>query len=102
MLESTMRDQAEILRLRSIYRWPNGAPGMDGADHIAFMVLPKPLLEHVPGAVKPGADLDVIDPETDAYNRAMGSDSERGKAIHAVLTAVETARGVPPVEIIRQ
>jgi len=29
---------------------------MDGADHIAPAVLPEPLLEHIPGAIQPGAD----------------------------------------------
>jgi antirestriction protein ArdC len=85
----------KAMRLKRIYRWPEGAPGMDGADHIASTVLPEHLVEHLPGAVKPGQDLDTIDPLTDAYKRTMGSDIARSKAEHAVLTAAETARGVP-------
>ncbi len=84
----------ETTRLRRIYRWPNGTPGMDGADHIAPTVLPEHLVEHIPSAVQPGPDLDAIDPRTDAYKRSMGMDDSRARAAHAVLTAVETARGV--------
>ena len=84
----------EATRLRRIYRRPEGAPGMDGADHIAPTVLPEQMLEHIPGAVQPGPDLDAADPRTDAYRRTMGMDDSRARAEHAVLTAVETARGV--------
>ena len=85
----------EATRLRRIYRWFNGTPGMDGADHIAPTVLPNQMMEHIPGAVQPGPDLDAIDPRTDAYQRSMGMDDSRARAAHAVLTVVETARGVP-------
>ena len=85
----------EATRLKRIYRWPNGTPGMDGADHIASTVLPDHLVGHIPGAVQPGPDLDAIDPLTDVYKRTMGMDDSRARAEHAVLTAVETARGVP-------
>lgn len=85
----------EATRLRRIYRWLNGTPGMDGADHIAPTVLPDQMMEHIPGAVQPGPDLDAIDPRTDAYQRSMGMDDSRARAAHAVLTVVETARGVP-------
>ncbi|MBU2857621.1 DUF1738 domain-containing protein [Acidithiobacillus ferrooxidans] len=85
----------EATRLRRIYRWFNGTPGMDGADHIAPTVLPDQMMEHIPGAVQPGPDLDAIDPRTDAYQRSMGMDDSRARAAHAVLTVVETARGVP-------
>ena len=81
-------------RLKRIYRWPNGTPGMDGTDHIMPTVLPDHLMEHVPGAVQPGPDLDAIDPLTDAYQRSMGMDDSRARAAHVVLMAVETARGV--------
>lgn len=93
VLDSVKLGGIETLRLRRIYRWPEGAPGMDGADHITFTVMPA-LTEHVPGAVKPGADLDAIDPLTDAYKHTMGSDNERRKTEHAVLTMIEIARGV--------
>ena len=85
----------EATRLRRIYRWPNGTPGLDGADHIAPTVLPNDLVEHIPGAVIPGPDLDAIDPQTDAYQRTMGMDDSRDRAGRAVLMAVETARGQP-------
>lgn len=85
----------EATRMRRIYRWPNGTPGMDGADHIAPTVLPDDLVEHIPGAVTPGPDLDAIDPQTDAYQRTMGMDDSRDRTGRAVLMAVETARGQP-------
>ena len=85
----------EATRLRRIYRWTNGTPGLDGADHIAPTVLPNDLVEHIPGAVTPGPDLDAIDPQTDAYQRTMGMDDSRDRAGRAVLMAVETARGQP-------
>ncbi|MHB1630887.1 MAG: ArdC family protein [Acidithiobacillus sp.] len=91
----------EPTRLRHIYRWPNGTPGMDGADQIAPTVLPDHLVEHLPGAVMPGPDLDAIDPRTDAYRRTMGMDDSRAQAEHAVLTAVETARGVTGPALLR-
>jgi antirestriction protein ArdC len=84
----------EATRMKHIYRWPNGTPGMDGADHIMPTMLPDQLVEHIPGAAQPGPDLDAIDPRTDAYRRTMGMDGDRAHAEHAVLTAVETARGV--------
>ena len=96
--EAVVLDDArpgEATRLRRVYRWPNGTPGMDGTDHIMPTVLPDHLMEHVPGAVQPGPDLDAIDPRTDAYQRSMGMDDSRARAAHAVLTVVETARGVP-------
>ncbi|ACH83540.1 DUF3560 domain-containing protein [Acidithiobacillus sp. 'AMD consortium'] len=83
----------EATRLRRIYRWPNGTPGLDGADHIVPTVLPNDLVEHIPGAGTPGPDLDAIDPQTDAYQRTMGMDDSRDRAGRAVLMAVETARG---------
>ncbi|MFA6182926.1 ArdC family protein [Acidithiobacillus sp.] len=95
--EGVVLDDAQpgaATRLRRIYRWPNGTPGMDGADHIMPTVLPDHLVEHLPGAVQLGPDLDAIDPRTDAYKRTMGRDDSRARAEHAVLTAVETARGV--------
>ncbi|WP_319654011.1 zincin-like metallopeptidase domain-containing protein, partial [Acidithiobacillus ferridurans] len=64
----------EATRVRHIYRWPNGTPGMDGVDHVAPTLLPDDLVEHIPGAVTPGPDLDAIDPRTDAYQRTMGMD----------------------------
>ena len=97
-MEGVVLDAAqpgEATRLRRIYRWPNGTPGMDGADHIAPTVLPDDLVEHIPGAVQPGPDLDAIDPLTDAYQRNMGMDDSRARAGRAVLMAVETARGQP-------
>ena len=81
-------------RVRGIYRWSNGMPGMDGADHISPVTLP-PLAEHLPGMVKTGPDLDAIDPKTDAYKLTMGNNIERNKAEYAVLREIETARGVP-------
>ncbi|WP_437559390.1 DUF3560 domain-containing protein [Acidithiobacillus sulfuriphilus] len=83
----------EATRLRRIYRWANGRPAMDGADHISPTVLPNHLMEHIPGAVQPGQNLDAIDSLTDAYKRTMGTDGARGNAEHAVLMAVEAARG---------
>ena len=91
----------KAMRLKRIYRWPEGAPGMDGADHIASTVLPEHLVEHLPGAVKPGQDLDTIDPLTDAYERTMGMDDSRARAEHAVLMAVETARGETDPVLLR-
>ncbi len=94
--EAVVLDGAHLgkaTRLKRIYRWPNGTPGMDGADHIMPTVLPDQMMEHIPGAVQPGPDLDAIDPRTDAYQRSMGMDDSRARAAHAVLTAVETARG---------
>ncbi|WP_428947208.1 DUF3560 domain-containing protein [Acidithiobacillus ferrooxidans] len=85
----------EATRVRHIYRWPNGTPGMDGVDHVAPTLLPDDLVEHIPGAVTPGPDLDAIDPRTDAYQRTMGMDDSRDRAGRAVLMAVETARGQP-------
>ena len=96
-IEAVVLDPAqagEATRLWRIYRWPNGIPGMDGADPIMPTVLPEHLMEHIPGAVQPGPDLDAIDPWTDAYQRTMGMDDARAQAEHAVLTAVETARGM--------
>ena len=84
----------EATRLKRLYRWPKGTPGMDGADHIMPTMLPDHLVEHIPGAVQSGPDLDAIDPRTDAYRRSMGMDDARAQAAYAVLTAVETARGV--------
>ena len=84
----------EATRVRGIYRWSNGMPGMDGADHVSPVILP-PLAEHLPGTVKTGPDLDAIDPKTDAYKLTMGNNIERNKAEYAVLRSVETARGVP-------
>ena len=104
-MEGVVLDDAqpgEATRIRRIYRWPNGTPGMDGADHIAPTVLPDPLLEHIPGAVQPGPDLDAIDPITDAYKRTMGMDDSRTRAGRAVLMAVETARGQPKQAIALQ
>ena len=95
-IEAVVLDPAqagEVTRLRRIYRWPEGTPGMDGADHIMPTVLPEHLLEHIPGAVQPGLDLDAIDPQTDAYKRTMGMDDARGRAVDAVLAAVDAARG---------
>jgi antirestriction protein ArdC len=84
----------EATRVRGIYRWSNGMPGMDGADHVSSVTLP-PLAEHLSGTVKPGLDLDAIDPKTDAYKLTMGNNIERNKAEYAVLRSVEEARGVP-------
>ncbi|MHB8315220.1 MAG: DUF3560 domain-containing protein [Acidithiobacillus ferrivorans] len=92
----------EATRLRRIYRWPNGTPGMDGADHIAPTVLPDDLVEHIPGAVQPGLDLDALDPITDAYQRTIGMDDSRARAGRAVLMAVETARGQPEQSVALQ
>ena len=91
---------SEATRLRGIYRWPNGTPGMDGADQIAPTALDH-LLDHIPGAVQSGPDLDAIDPRTDAYKRTMGMDDSRAQAAHAVLMAVETARGVTDPALLR-
>jgi len=85
----------EATRVRGIYRWSNGMPGMDGADHISPTVLPSTLVEHLPGAVKSGQTLDAIDPVTAAYKLTMGNNIERNKAEYAVLREIETARGVP-------
>jgi len=96
--EAVVLDDAqpgEATRLRRLYRWPEGVPGMGGADHIAPTVLPEQLVEHIPGAVQPGPDLDAIDPRTEAYKRSMGMDDSRARATYAVLTAIEAARGVP-------
>ena len=84
----------EVTRVRGIYRWSNGMPGMDGADHISPVTLP-PQVEHLPGAVQSGQTLDAIDPKTDAYKLTMGNNIERNKAEYAVLRSVETARGIP-------
>jgi antirestriction protein ArdC len=84
----------EATKIRKIYRWQDGRPGMDMADHIPPTMLPEHLMEHIPGAIKLGPDLDAIDPKTDAYKLGMGMDLSRDRAIHAVLTAVEVARGV--------
>lgn len=84
----------ESTRVRGIYRWSNGMPGMDGADHISPVILPA-LAEHLPCTVKTGPDLDAIDPKTDAYKLTMGNNMERNKAEYAVLRSVEMARGVP-------
>jgi len=102
--EGVVLDDAQpsaATRLRRIYRWPNGTPGMDGADHIMPTVLPDHLVEHIPGAVQLGPDLDAIDPRTDAYKRTMGMDDSRAQAAHAVLMAVETARGVTGPVLLR-
>ena len=104
-MEGVVLDNAqsgEATRLRGIYRWPNGTPGMDGADHIMPTVLPDDLVEHIPGAVTPGPDLDAIDPQTDAYKRTMGMDDSRDRAGRAVLMAVETARGQPEQSVASQ
>ena len=85
----------EATRVRGIYRWSNGMPGMDGADHIPPTVLPSTLVEHLPGAVKSGQTLDAVDPVTAAYKLTMGDNLERNKAEYAVLRSVEAARGVP-------
>ena len=95
--EAVVLDDAaagESTRVRGIYRWSNGMPGMDGADHISPVTLP-PLAEHLPSTVKTGPDLDAIDPKTDAYKLTMGNNIERNKAEYAVLREIETARGVP-------
>lgn len=95
--EAVVLDDAaagESTRVRGIYRWSNGMPGMDGADHISPVILP-PLAEHLPSTVKTGPDLDAIDPKTDAYKLTMGNNIERHKAEYAVLREIETARGVP-------
>lgn len=84
----------ESTRVRGIYRWSNGMPGMDGTDHVSPVTLP-PLVEHLSGAVKTGPDLDAIDPKTDAYKLTMGNNIERNKAEYAVLREIETARGIP-------
>ena len=81
----------EATRLRGIYRWPNGKPGMDGADHIALTVLPNNLMEHIPNAVRPGSTLDAVDPLTKTYQETMGIDSARTDAERSVLNAVEIA-----------
>ncbi|MBU2761164.1 Eco57I restriction-modification methylase domain-containing protein [Acidithiobacillus sulfurivorans] len=94
VLDSRDINGTEHFRLRRIYRWPDGRPSMSGADHIAYTILPENVLERVPGAVLLGMDLDAIDPLTDAYKRSMGADHDRAMAEYAVLTAVETARGV--------
>ncbi|MFA6183224.1 MAG: ArdC-like ssDNA-binding domain-containing protein [Acidithiobacillus sp.] len=91
----------EATRLRGIYRWSNSTPGMDGVDQIAPTVLPDHLVEHLLGAVMPGPDLDAIDPRTDAYRRTMSMDDSRAWAEHAVLMAVETARGVTDPVLLR-
>ena len=85
----------EATRLRGIYRWSNGMPGMDGADHVSPTILPGTLVEHLPGAVPSGQTLDAIDPVTEAYKLTMGDNIERNRAEYAVLRLVETARGVP-------
>ncbi|MHB1705544.1 MAG: ArdC family protein [Acidithiobacillus sp.] len=84
----------DATRVRGIYRWSNGIPGMDGADHVSPVTLP-PLVEHLPGAVQSGQTLDAIDPVTGAYKLTMGNNIERNKAEYAVLREIETARGVP-------
>ena len=100
-IEGVVLDPArpgEATRLRRVYRWPEGKPGMDGADHIMPTVLPDHLMEHIPGAVQPGLDLDTIDSLTDAYKGTMEMDDPRDRwrrAAHAVLMAVEAARGLP-------
>ena len=81
----------EATRLRGIYRWPNGKPGMDGADHIALTVLPNNLMEHIPNAVRTGSTLDAVDPLTKTYQETMGIDSARTDAERSVLNAVEIA-----------
>ncbi len=95
-IEGVVLDDArpgEATRLRVIYRLPNDTLDMDAADHIMPRVLPDDLVEHIPGAVTPGSDLDAIDPRTDAYKLTMGMDGSRERARRAVLMAVETARG---------
>ncbi len=97
-IEAVVLDPAragETTRLRHIYRWPDGRPGMDGADHIMPTVLPERLMEHIPGAVQLGPDLDAIDSLSEAYKRTMGMDDARDRAAHAVLMAVEAACGQP-------
>ena len=84
----------ETARLRSIYRWTNGRPGLDGADHITPTILPGTLDEHIPSAVPDDQSLQAIDPITYAYKRNMGNNNERNKAEQIVLSAVEKARGV--------
>ncbi|MBU2768292.1 DNA primase, partial [Acidithiobacillus ferrivorans] len=87
----------ETARLRSIYRWPNGRPGLDGADHITPTILPGTLDEHVPGAVPDDQSLQAIDPVTDAYKLNMGNNNERNKAEQIVLSAVEKAHGAAAI-----
>ncbi|MBU2772642.1 MAG: ArdC family protein [Acidithiobacillus sp.] len=89
----------EATRVRGIYRWSNGMPTMDGADHISPVILP-PLAEHLPDVVQSGQTLDAIDPKTDAYKLTMGNNIERNKAEYAVLRSVETARGVPDTHLM--
>ncbi|MBU2810584.1 DUF3560 domain-containing protein [Acidithiobacillus thiooxidans] len=100
VLDAAQPDEAT--RLRRIYRWPNGTPGLDRAEHIVPTVLPDDLVEHIPGAVTPGPDLDAIDPQTDAYQRTMGMDDSRDRAGRAVLLAVETVRGQPQQSVALQ
>ena len=85
----------EATRLRHIYRWSNGKPGMDGADHISPTILPDKVVGHIPGAVRSGPELDAIDPVTEAYRLTMGTNMDRNRAEYAVLRSVETACGVP-------
>lgn len=80
----------EATRLRHIYRWPNGKPGLEGADHIAPTVLDH-LVEYLPNAVPVGRMLDTIDPLTRAYRDTMGMDDARKDAEGSVLAAVEYA-----------
>ncbi|OCX72460.1 hypothetical protein A6M27_01105 [Acidithiobacillus thiooxidans] len=85
----------EATRLRPIDRFSNGAPILGGGDDLVPMVLPDNLVEHIPGAVTPGPDLDTIDPITEAYKRSMGMDDSRNQATQTVLAEVETSRGNP-------
>ncbi|MHB8354488.1 MAG: hypothetical protein ACYDCF_08665, partial [Burkholderiales bacterium] len=80
----------EVTRLRHIYRWTNGKPGLDGSDHIAPTVLDH-LVEYLPNAVPVGVMLDTIDPLTRAYRDTMGMDDARKDAETSVLAAVEHA-----------
>ncbi|MDA8154656.1 MAG: zincin-like metallopeptidase domain-containing protein [Acidithiobacillus sp.] len=91
----------ETARLRSIYRWPNGRPGLDGADHITPIILPGTLDKHIPGAVPDDQSLQAIDPITDAYKRNMGNNNERNKAEQIVLSAVEKAHGVAAIPEVK-
>ncbi|WP_143214966.1 ArdC family protein, partial [Acidithiobacillus albertensis] len=85
----------EATRLRPIDRFPSGAPILGGGDNLVPMVLPDNLVEHIPGAVTPGPDLDAIDPITEAYKQTMGMDDSRNQADQAVLAEVEKARENP-------